>query len=257
MMKIVFASHNKNKLKQIKQLLPQFEVLGLSEVGIEDDIEETANSYRGNAELKARHTFYKTGLVCMADDSGLSIDAFDGWPGINTHRFLGENSSRDERNDLILSKLKGIKNRECSVICSICVIDKHGNAFFKEGIFDGQISTEKMGDNKFGFDEIIMHEGKTLAQMTDDEKLKINARSLAIGKMLPKLNELALEYKNDIEKDFAIKQELPEVETSQEKQIKVETPIEKTETLQKQQIEVDECELFENKNVEIKKEKVD
>lgn len=188
-MRIIFATHSQNKLKQIKKLLPDFEVLGLSDVGITEDIPETSNSYRGNAELKARYVYEKTRQPCLSDDSGLSIDAFDGWPGIQTHRFLGENSTADQRNDLILTKLKGIKNRDCSVICSICFIDQFGTATFKEGIFDAEIALQKKGENKFGFDEIIMYNNKTLAELSDEEKLKINARSMAINKILPIIKE--------------------------------------------------------------------
>lgn len=202
-MKIVFATHNKNKLKQVKSILKEYEVVGLDEMGIEEDIEEKGNSFRENAEIKASFVHNKTGEITLADDSGLCIDVFEGWPGVETHRFLGENATDDERNDYILTRLKGISNRSCSVICSLCLIDKSGKKYFKEGVFDSTIATEKMGDNKFSFDQIVIYkDNKTLAQATEKEKLKVNARSLALTKILNLLQDINLQEKHQMIKDL-------------------------------------------------------
>ena len=208
-MKIIFATHNKHKLQQVKTVLKDFEVVGLEEIGITEEIEDTANSYRGNAELKASKIHNLTGEVCLADDSGISIDAFDGWPGVQTHRFLGNNATSDERNNVILAKLKNIRNRDCTVICSICLIDKQGKVYFKEGTFDSQIAQEKKGENKFGFDEILIYkDGKTLAEVSDEEKLQVNARSVALSKMMPILKEIEKDCENNKQKVFEIEKPL-------------------------------------------------
>lgn len=272
-MRIIFATHNENKLKQVKQVLKDFEVVGPSEIGITEEIEETANSYRGNAELKARAIHNLTKEVCIADDSGLSIDAFDGWPGVQTHRFLGENSTRDQRNDVILTKLKGIRNRDCTVICSICLIDKQGNVQFKEGTFDTEVALEKKGQNKFGFDEILIYkDGKTLAEVSDDEKLKVNARSVAITKLLPNLYELKSKYdteklqENDSEKieEVEMSQTKPakEVEEVTKEEIKTAEVVEKPEDSCKKQTEENQADKnvakqkLSNEEKESKKEKI-
>lgn len=198
-MKIIFATHNKNELKQIQKLLPEFDIIGLADVGMKQDLPKNENGFRQNAESKARFVFGKTKLPCLADDGGLCIDVLEGWPGVQTRSFLGEQATAQERNEHILTKMKGISDRACSVICSLCFVDTNGKAHFCEGVFDTQIAQQAKGDNKFDFDEIIIwKDDKTLAEATDKQKMDCDARVLAVKKMQPMLQEIEMQYKREL-----------------------------------------------------------
>lgn len=248
-MKIIFASHNQNKIKQVKEILKDFEVVGLNEIGFNQEIEENEKSFRGNAQLKAQFVHNVTGEVCIADDSGICIDALDGWPGVQTHRFLGENATQDQRNDLILAKLKGIAKRECSVICSICLVDKQGNVTFKEGFFESTIAHQKSGNNKFGFDEILMYkDGKTLAEFSDQEKIQVNARSIALKKIMPILLKLEQEYQ---------KQEKPNLQPNIDKIFVQDQTVLQSDNLTQNQSAIQPTikQEISNKNIDLKQQK--
>lgn len=189
---MIFASNNKNKIEQVKKYLNGFEVKGLKESGIEIDINEDQPTFVGNASKKALEIYNLTKQPVIADDSGLCIKAFDGWPGVVTHRFLGE-STPNERNEYILQKMKDIPNHErgCSVECAIAYVDQNGKLFVFEGKFDGFITTEQKGENFFGFDSIVAFDDtltQTFAMLTDEQKLKFNARSLALQQLKDFIN---------------------------------------------------------------------
>ena len=191
-MKIIFASNNKGKIEQVKQFFKFTEVVGLKEYGIDIDVEETGSTFKENACLKAKAIGELTNEIVIADDSGLEIEEYDGWPGVYTHRFLGENSTTQERNDYILNRMKDLphEKRKCTVKCVIALYYK-GEMFTFDGDYNSYISKEKQGENGFGFDEIVEVEGRgTLACLTNEEKLQLNARSLALRLASKKLEEL-------------------------------------------------------------------
>ncbi len=178
---MIFASNNKNKLIQIKEILGE-NVFGLKEKNISVDVEEDGKTFEENAIKKAVEIHKMTGECVLADDSGLCIDYFEGWPGVNTHRFMGENATASERNECILSKMRNVSDelRGASVVCVLALCDKNGNIHIAKGEMRCQISHAQKGDNFFGFDSIAqLPDGRTLACLTNEEKEQINARKKA------------------------------------------------------------------------------
>ena len=182
---MIFASNNKDKITQIKDILGE-NVVSLKEKNIVVDVEEDGQTFEDNAVKKAVEIHKLTGECVMADDSGLMIKYFDGWPGVHTHRFLGENASASERNECILSKMSNVDDelRDAKVVCVLALCDKEGKVFTARGEMKCKISHAQRGDNFFGFDSIVeLSDGRTLAQLTNEEKEKFNARKLACIKM--------------------------------------------------------------------------
>ena len=189
---MIFASNNKNKLKQIKELCQgKIEIIGLTEAGIDIEVEEDGKTFEENAIKKANEIFKVVKKPVLADDSGLCIDFFDNWPGIYTHRFL-PNSTPEERNDFIIEKMQNVDEdlRGAKHKCVLAYVDESGRTSVFEGVVNGKIAHKQRGDNLFGFDPIfVLSNGKTLAELTDEEKLQFNARGLAFKKFLEFLNK--------------------------------------------------------------------
>lgn len=189
---MIFASNNKGKIKEIKNILKEYKITSMKENNIQIDIIEDEDTFYENALKKAKEIYKITGIPTIADDSGLCIDALNNWPGVETHRLLGENHSNKERNNYILEKMRNphIKERTAHVVC--CLIYHDGtNTIMGEGVLDGTISTKRRGKNGFGFDEIFeLKNGKTLAEITKEEKNKISARSLAAIDLKEKLDKI-------------------------------------------------------------------
>ena len=186
---MIFATNNKGKLKEVKEILSGYHVYGLNEKSIFIDVEEDKDSFYGNALKKATEIYEIAQEPVIADDSGLCIDVLNDWPGVMTHRFLGELASDSDRNDAILEKIKNYSKdeRNAKVVCSIVYYDG-SNTIVSEGILPGKISLEKRGNNGFGFDEIFeLENGKTLAELSSVEKNLISARYLAVNDLNEKL----------------------------------------------------------------------
>ena len=186
---MIFATNNKGKLKEIKEILSGYDVYGLNEKSIFIDVEEDKDSFYGNALKKATEIYEIAQEPVIADDSGLCIDVLNDWPGVMTHRFLGELASDSDRNDAILEKMKNYSKdeRNAKVMCSIVYYDG-SNTIVSEGILPGKISLEKRGNNGFGFDEIFeLENGKTLAELSSVEKNLLSARYLAVNDLNEKL----------------------------------------------------------------------
>lgn len=186
-MRIVVASNNVGKIKEIKEILNGYDILSLKDVGIDIDIEETGLTFEDNAKLKAETISKLTDSIVLADDSGLSIDALDGFPGVMTHRFLGENASDEDRNNYILDKLKDLplQDRTAHFITCIAVI-KDGKCICVTGDLQGIISKNprQKNNNGFGFDPIFeTANGLTLAEMSSEEKNSISSRKQALKKI--------------------------------------------------------------------------
>jgi len=193
-MKLILATQNKNKVIELKRLLsdyPHYEVLSLSDLNIIDDIEETGTTFESNARLKAQHIYNLTGYACLADDSGIEIEALNNEPGVYSARYLGEQTSYAIKNKSILDRLENIENRKARFVSVVCLIlsDEEIQSF--EGIMPGTIGYEPRGFNGFGYDPIFVPEGYELsyAQMYLDIKNQLSHRGKALRKAVEYLEK--------------------------------------------------------------------
>ena len=191
-MQLIFATHNKNKVIEVKSLINQtINLLNLSDINFTDDIEETATTLEGNALLKAQTIFKKTNFNCFADDSGLLVDALKGEPGVYSARYAGEHKSEEDNMIKLLNNMHGIDNRKAQFKTVLALII-NGNEYVFEGTMLGTITFEKMGLNGFGYDPIFMPQGysQTFAELTLEQKSKISHRALALNKMINFINSI-------------------------------------------------------------------
>ena len=195
MKRIIIATNNKGKIEELKKMLEGYEVISQREAGIEIDPEENGLTFAQNAIIKAEAIReLVSDSIIVAEDSGIMIDALDGYPGTKTKRAaveeLGHDVTEEERYNLILEKMKGIENRKIIWQTAICMIYEGENYVFI-GEVNGLVHSKLEGENGFGFDPIfyIPEENKTLAQMNFEEKSKYSARKRAILKMIKFLNE--------------------------------------------------------------------
>jgi XTP/dITP diphosphohydrolase len=185
-MKLVFATHNSNKAKEIQSLLPDdFQILTLTQINCIDEIPETSETLEGNSLLKAQFVSDNFNLNCFADDTGLEIDALNGRPGVYSARYAGEEKKADANMNLVLSELKNESNRKAQFRTVITLILNDKTHVF-EGIVRGEMSIEKRGSDGFGYDPIFIPEGqsKTFAEMTLAEKNQQSHRARAFEKMI-------------------------------------------------------------------------
>ena len=189
MEKIVVATNNEGKLKEIKEILKEYELVSLKEIKCKIEVEEDKETFEGNALKKAKEVFEKTNMPCIADDSGLCINVFEGWPGVNTARFLGEGATQKQKNDAILEKMSKFKGeeRKAKVKCVIVYYYKKDKYITAKGEIEGRIAEEPRGKNGFGFDEIFELNNKTLAELTKKEKNMVSARKLALENLKKQL----------------------------------------------------------------------
>lgn len=194
MNEIIIASNNKGKIKEVGEILNKYKIISMQEAGIDIDVEEDQETFAGNAIKKAEEIAkVLSGKLCLADDSGIEIDYLDGFPGVYTKRWKA--GSDRERNLEIIEKLKGVPKakRKIKFITAIALSDGK-NTTCEIGIINGFVAEEVRGDNGFGFDEIFeLENGKTLAQISKDEKNKISARRIALESLRKKLLEQELE----------------------------------------------------------------
>jgi XTP/dITP diphosphohydrolase len=185
-MKLVFATHNSNKAKEIQSLLPEdFHILTLTEINCIDEIPETAETLEGNSLLKAQFVNDNFNLNCFADDTGLEIDALNGRPGVYSARYAGEEKSAEANMNLVLSELKNESNRKAQFRTVITLLLNEKTCVF-EGIVRGEISAKKRGSDGFGYDPLFIPKGqsKTFAEMTLAEKNQHSHRARAFEKMI-------------------------------------------------------------------------
>lgn len=188
MKEIIIASANKGKIKEAEEILKEFKIISIKELGIEIDVEENQKTFKGNA-IKKAETISKSlnGKMCIADDSGIEIEYLDGFPGVYTKRW--HKGTDRERNLAIVEKLKGIpkEKRKIKFITAIAVSDGK-KTICEVASIDGFVSEEVRGENGFGFDEIFeLENGKTLAELSQEEKNKISARKIALESIKNKL----------------------------------------------------------------------
>ncbi len=182
MKKILIASNNKGKVKEIKEILKGYNFISLKDINCEIEVEEDKATFEENAKKKAEETYKITNIPCIADDSGLCIDIFNGWPGIHTKRFLGDKATQEEKNRAILEKMENLEGEErnAKFECSI-VYYENGKYLVGKGELKGKIAKEPRGKNGFGYDPIFeLDNGKTYAELADEEKNKISHRKKAL-----------------------------------------------------------------------------
>ena len=161
-MKLVFASNNKNKIKEIQLLLPDtIQILSLEDIGCFVDIPETADTIEGNAILKANYVTEKFGYNCFADDTGLEVEALNGEPGVYSARYAGEQKDANDNMDKLLDNLKEKTNRSAQ-FKTVIALNLDGKQTLFTGIIKGKIIEEKIGTNGFGYDPIFVADNSNL-----------------------------------------------------------------------------------------------
>lgn len=189
-MKIVFATNNKNKIKEIQSMLPSsIEIISLESIGCHEDIPETAGTIEGNAILKANYVTQKYGYDCFADDTGLEVDALHGEPGVFSARYAGEQKSADDNMDKLLLNLKNKANRNAQ-FKTVIALNLKGQQHLFTGVARGEITLEKTGSQGFGYDPIFMPEGfrETFAELSLETKNAISHRGKATRALIAFLN---------------------------------------------------------------------
>lgn len=182
MKQIVVATNNLGKLKEIQEILKGYELLSLKDINCKIEVKEDQETFEENAKKKAKETEELTNMPCIADDSGLCIEAFGGWPGVYTDRFLGEDATPSQKNEAILEKMKNLKEeeRKAKVICVMAYYE-NGEFIVAKGEIEGKIAKEPRGENGFGFDPIFeLENGKTYAELSEREKNSISHRKRAL-----------------------------------------------------------------------------
>lgn len=190
-MKLIFASHNKNKVKEIAAILPKnIELVGLDDLNYTQEIDETGATLEENALIKAKHIYEKFNLNCFADDSGLEVEALNNAPGVYSARYAGIEKNDDANMNKLLESLSHKENRKARFRTVIALI-LNGEEYLFEGIIAGQIINEKKGAKGFGYDPIFAPDGfeKTFAELPSEEKYQISHRALATKKLIGFLNE--------------------------------------------------------------------
>ena len=188
--KIVFATGNPNKLKEVKSAIDCFEIVGLTDLGITEEIPETGATLKENALQKAKYVYEKTGLNCFSDDTGLEIESLNNRPGVYSAMYSGSDCNAENNMRKVLKELSGVGNRKAKFKTVIALI-LNGKEYFFEGEVKGDILKEKTGRDGFGYDPIFRPNGydETFAQIPIGLKNKISHRGLAIKKLVAFLNQ--------------------------------------------------------------------
>ena len=190
-MKLVFATHNKNKFKEIQSLLPQhIELLSLEDIDCNEDIEETGDTIDENAIIKAEYVKNNYGYDCFADDTGLEVNSLAGAPGVFSARYAGDQKDDNANIDKLLSQLEKRHDRTARFKTVIALNLKRNENLFT-GICEGTIISERRGEKGFGYDPIFLPNGydKTFAEMDLSEKSKISHRGKAFTELIEYLSK--------------------------------------------------------------------
>lgn len=190
-MQLVFATNNLHKLKEVQQMLPSsIQLLSLSDIQCFDEIEETATTLEGNAQLKANYITKNFGYDCFADDTGLEVHSLEGKPGVYSARYAGEPANAENNMQKLLKALVAVSNRKAQFRTAVC-LNLKGKQYVFEGICKGDILTAKQGEKGFGYDPVFKPEGfeQSFANMSSTEKNKISHRGIAIQKLVAFLKE--------------------------------------------------------------------
>lgn len=192
----IIASNNKNKAAELDRILNPLGIKAVTarEAGVDlGDVEETGSTFAENALIKAKAAFEKTGMPCVADDSGLAVDALNGEPGVYSARYAGENAADEDRINKLLKNLEGVpeEKRTAHFVCSVCCIIDNDTVITAEGTCDGFIAKEPVGNDGFGYDPVFITDGnKSFAQLTPDEKDAVSHRGRALRQLYSELSKV-------------------------------------------------------------------
>ncbi len=185
MKKLVFATNNSHKLKEVRAILKEkFEVIGLVDIGCQEDIAETGTTLKANASIKSQYVVNNYQKDCFADDTGLEVDALGGRPGVYSARYAGENASYEQNVDKLLMELGHSGNRAARFRTVISLM-LTGKEYLFEGVVEGKITRERKGSSGFGYDPVFLPDGyeQTFAEMDATLKNSISHRARAIQKL--------------------------------------------------------------------------
>jgi XTP/dITP diphosphohydrolase len=185
--KIIVASGNKHKIEEIKSIFNDVEIISMHDAGFNDDIEETGDSFKQNAYIKAKAVCDALNAPTLADDSGLCVDVLDGAPGIYSARFSGEGDAGNRA--LLLKRMNGLSHRKAHFECAVCLAMPDGKTYFGEGRTFGKIMFEEIGDNGFGYDPLFYSDDlkKSFGVATEDEKNSVSHRYRALQDLRSKI----------------------------------------------------------------------
>ncbi len=190
---LVFATHNHHKAKEIKNVLKgKYHVVYLTELDLYEEIPETGDTLQENALIKARYVFEKTGKACFADDTGLEVAALNGAPGVYSARYAGEKASFEDNINKLLLAMEGINNRRARFRTVMAYIDNQSNEHLFEGKVEGVITTQKRGEQGFGYDPVFLPDGyqENFAEMSAEEKNRISHRAKAVQQLVKYLKSI-------------------------------------------------------------------
>ncbi len=197
---VLLATGNRHKLREIREMLEdtRYRVIPLDEIIDAPEVIEDGDTFRANADKKARTLAGHSGRVTIADDSGIEVDALDGAPGVYSARFAGESGEAADQanNDLLLEKLLGVpdEKRTARFRCALAIVHPDGRARYSDGTIEGSIAHQETGVGGFGYDPLFLVAGdeqnRTTAQLTPKEKNAISHRGRALKQLLPLLDEL-------------------------------------------------------------------
>ncbi len=189
---LLFASANRHKLEEIRQIIPAaYMLLGLNDYSVDEEIPEPFDTFEANAAAKASYVYKKTGIPCFADDSGLVVDALDGRPGVLSARYAGEHKSSEENVRKLLSELTGIRDRTARFIAVIAYQENEKDVLLFKGTIEGTINYTPAGAGGFGYDPVFIPSGfdQTFAHLAPALKNQISHRAKAIKLFLQYLSE--------------------------------------------------------------------
>ena len=191
MKQIVFATNNKNKLREMREIMNGlYEVLSLDDIGCHEEIVEDADTIEGNAKIKANFVTNKYHVDCFADDTGLEVEALNGAPGVYSARYAGEHCSYQDNVNKMLGAMKGKTNRKAA-FRTVIALNLDGRSYTFEGRCDGRIIESQRGVDGFGYDPIFMPDGfdQTFAEMSHEAKNAISHRGRATQKLIAFLKQ--------------------------------------------------------------------
>lgn len=193
MKEIVFATNNAHKLQEIRDIVGnKYKILSLRDIDCHEDINETASTLEGNAEIKARYIKEHYGYDCFADDTGLEVEALGGAPGVYSARYAGEEHDSVRNMNLLLQNMKGVENRKARFRTVIALI-VGDELTMMDGIVNGAIAETPEGDGGFGYDPVFIPENcnETFASMSSEQKNSMSHRGRATSKLIDYLNRLS------------------------------------------------------------------
>jgi XTP/dITP diphosphohydrolase len=189
--RLVVASGNAHKLREIAQIFTEFEVVSQKQMGFNEDVEQTGETFAENALIKARAASKALNCIALADDSGLCVDALQGAPGVYSARYCGYHGSDKENRDLLLKNLQGVENRSAHFTSAIALVYPNGKELIAEGHTYGTILTQETGDGGFGYDCLFESDDlkKSFGLATAEEKNAVSHRYRALQSLLKKWKE--------------------------------------------------------------------